>query len=349
MTLTEYLESVPGLRSVDRTVAAQAVDPNDNGILKYPAFFPLTQVNTTKVGDITIGNYRPVASRREWNAPGRLIPLRTPDVRDINILPIESYFTIAEEEMQKLEETSNGNESIIMENVGISVESRTDGLAEANWRRVELDAMRVWANGELVQDDPQTGRTVTTDFAFGSDRQQAAGTGWTSVTAYDNLLAWLLDGVPVLGRIEGVQLSSSKYALIKASAPTTTGIMRTREYIENLISDELGNQFRFVQNDDTLETFTDGGLITTPEVVWPVNILAAIPAGGQVGITAQAPVARAGQLKREFGDAGIDRNGVAIYYTSLNEGKGAKVSAQLNVMAIPNKGKIWTIDALTPA
>lgn len=348
MNLTEYLESVPGLRSIDRTVSAQIVSPNDNGVLRYATFFPVTPVPTTKVGDITIGTYRPVASRREWNGPGRLIPVKTPDVRDIEILPVESYFTVAEKEMQVLEEQTGGNESLIKDRIGVSIESRTDGLAEADYRRVELDAMRLWANGVLVQDDPQTGNTVETDFGFGSDRQQTAGTAWTTSTAYDNLVAWLKDGVSSIGRIEGVMLSGSLYARIKTSAPTTTGLLVTRAYIETLIADELGNQFAFVQNDDTLDPFDDGGTATTNEVVWPVTKLAAIPAGGNVGITAAAPVIRASQLSRDFPQAGIDRNGVAVYYTSLNEGKGAKVSAQVNMMAIPNKGRIWTIDAGTP-
>lgn len=353
--LVEYLESVPGLRSVNRTVSAQVVSPDDNGVLKYPTFFPITNVETTKIGDITIGQYRPMASRREWNANGRLIPLKTPDVRDIDIIPVEAYFTLGEKEMQVLEEQTGGNQDLVKQRIGVSIDSRTDALAEAVYRRVEWDAMRLWATGKVVQDNPQssgnvdTKQNVETDFAFGSDRQQTAGTAWTSSTAYDNLVSWLKDGVAAMGRIEGVRLSGAEYALIKASTPATTGLMKTREYIQNLIADELGNQFVFVQADDTMDPFDDGGTSTTTEVIWPVRKIAAIPAGGVVGITAKAPVLRAGQLSREFGDAGVDRNGVVIYYTSLNEGKGVKVSAQANIMAIPNKGKIWTIDAGTPA
>jgi hypothetical protein len=196
----------------------------------------------------------------------------------------------------------------------------------------------------LVQDDPQTGRAVETDFQFGSDRQQAAGTTWSDSNAYDNLLDWLKDGVAAVGRIEGVVLSGSVFAMVKKSGPTVNGKTLKRSELEDEIADELGNQFRFVQNDDTLDPFVDGGTKTTNELIWPVRKVAAIPAGGRIGIAAKAPVVRSGQLSRSFPEARIERNGMAVYYTSLNEGKGAKVSAQINLMAIPNKGKIWTID-----
>src|SRR5688572_17462473 len=103
MNVVQYLNETEGLREVDRTVSAQAVSPNDNGVLKYTTFFPIQNVDTTEIEDIIIGTYRPTASRREWNGPGRLIPVKTPDIRNVNIIPVESYFTVGEQEMQKLE------------------------------------------------------------------------------------------------------------------------------------------------------------------------------------------------------------------------------------------------------
>jgi len=343
MNLIQYLESIPGLRPVARTVSAQMVSPNDNGLLRYPVFFPVENVESTKIGEITIGTYRPVASRRAWNAPGRLIPIKTPDVRDIDMLPIEAHFTVGEQEIQLLEERTDGDDAAILRRMGATVESRTDGLTEAVYRRVEYDGFQLWSNGKLVQENPQTGDTVETDFNFGSDRQQdSSGTPWSSSTFYDNMVAWLKDGVGAIGPIEGVMLSSAKFTLAKASGPTVNGKTLKRSELEDEISDELGRQFSFVQNDDTLDLFVDGGTATVNTLVWPTNKIAAIPAGGRVGITAKAPVARAGQLSRQFPNAGLDRRGVAVYYLELNEGKGAKIVAQVNMMSIPNKGKVWT-------
>lgn len=348
MNIEQYLNSIPGLSSVNRTISAQTVNPNDNGTLRYADFFPLASVPTVKVGDITVGRYRPVASRREWNAPGRLIPVKTPSVRDVEIIPIEPYFVIGEKEMQTLEEQSGGNDSVILARIGEGFAERTDQLAAAIYNRVEMDAMGLWANGVLVQDDPQTGKTFSTDFAFGSDRQQTANPAWTSSTAYAEFLAWLKDGVNAVGRIGGVMLSPAKFALIRASVPLTTGVVASRQYLTDRIIDEIGNDFVFIENSDTLDPFDDGGTATTNTLVWPVNKLAAVPVNGSIGITAKAPVVRAAQLARSNADAGIDRNGVVVFYESLNEGKGLKVSAQANIMSIPNKGQIWTIDVGTP-
>ncbi len=343
MDLVSYLNSVEGLRAVDRTISAQLVTPNDAGNLVYPTFFPPLDVPSVKLGEIVIGNFRPVASRREWNGPGRLIPVRTPGTRDIEIIPVESYFTLGEREIQTLVEQTDNNEALILGSMGADFPSRTDGLAEADERRIEADALTVWATGSLTQDDPQTGRTYVTDFKYAAGRMQTAGTAWTNVTAYANFMAWLADCPFPAG---GVYLRQATYNAIEAGAPNLlNGYRPTMRDIQQRITDTRGLPFRFVVEEGTLDFPVDGGIDFASTKKWAANRLAAIPVDGRVGRTAFAPVVRAAEFQRTFPDAGVKRNRVTVYYNSLNEGKGAKVSAQVNALSVPAEGTLWTMNA----
>lgn len=345
MDLVSYLNSVRGLRAVDRTVSAQAVAPQDAGNLLWPAFFPRQDVRSVKIGEIVIGTFRPVASRREWNGPGRAIPVRTPNVTDLEIIPVESYFTLGEKEEQELIEATDNDENLMLRRMGADLPSRTDGLAEADLRRIELDAMTLWTTGSVLQDDPQTGRTYSTDFQFTAGLQQTAGTPWNNSTAYANFMSWLADGDARFS-IGGVALRTATYNAIEAGAPNLlNGYRPTRRDIEQRITDVLGRAFTFLTVEDTLDVPADGGLNFVNTKKWGVGRIAAIPADGRVGRTCFAPVARAAELSRNFPQARIDTRGVAIFYTPLNEGKGAKVSGQVNALSIPAEDRLWTMNA----
>lgn len=343
MDLVSYLESVSGLRSIDRTVSAQLVTPNDAGNLLYPTFFPRQDVGSVKIGEINIGNFRPTASRREWNGPGRLIPVRTPNTRDLEIIPVESYFTLGEKEMQTLVEQTDNEERLILQRMGADLPSRTDGLAQADERRIEMDALTLWQTGSIVQDDPQTGLTYLTSFGYDPGRIQTAGTAWNTSTAYANFVAWLAEGDAQFP-IGGVALRQSTYNAIEAGAPNLlNGYRPTRRDVQARLSDVLGRPFAFLTIEDTLDIASDGGIDFVKTKKWQTGKIAAIPADGNVGRTAFAPNIRAAELDRNFRGAKINRNSVAIYYTSLNEGKGAKVSAQVNALSIPAESNLWTI------
>jgi hypothetical protein len=220
MDVLSYIESVNSLAAPALTVRAQAISPNDNGQLIYDIFFPRQNVKSVKLRDITIRNFRPAADRREWNARGRLIPIQTPDKRDLKIIPVEAYSKIDEEEMQELFENTDGEKALIQRRIGASIPERVDNLTKANYRRVELDAMSVWSRGYVDQVDPQTGRTFRTSFQIAAGRLQTALSAWNSTNAYDNLLAWVRDGISEMGPIEGVALRQATQNVIQASAPT---------------------------------------------------------------------------------------------------------------------------------
>jgi hypothetical protein len=146
-----WTQTIDNLTAAALTVRAQTISPNDNGRLKWDIFFPIRPVDSVDLEDVTTLDYRPTADRREWNQRGRLVPIKTPDRRKVSIVPIESYYTWGEYELQKLNERAVGNEAIIAQIMQSTVPGRVDALTAANWRRLEVDTFNAWALGTIVQ------------------------------------------------------------------------------------------------------------------------------------------------------------------------------------------------------
>src|ERR1051326_3458641 len=98
--------------------------------------------------------------------------------------PRGPYDKINELEMQTLMEGAFGNNQIVQEQIGVRIPDRTDRLAMACYRRLELDSMQAWATGTIVQRNPQNAsQTFTASFGFSSSRLQTAGTAWNAATS----------------------------------------------------------------------------------------------------------------------------------------------------------------------
>jgi hypothetical protein len=329
------------------TVVAQTISPNNQGQLKWDIFFPRRNVNSVDLHEVSTVDFRPASDRREWNSPGRLIPDKTPDLRDLSIVPVESYFKWAEYEMQKLAERSGNN--ILAQIDGATVAGKVAQMVEANYRRIELDAFNAWANGEVIAKNPQTGTTFTTSFAFDVSRLQTAGTAWDDpgVNAYDELIAFMEDAIDAVGPIRGILTRMNVIRAIQADAPDLIGgVSMTRAQLQERISDDLGFAFTFVPFEDTVDVFTDGGTATSAVNVWPAGHLAVIPAGTQVGSTAFAPVLRAMEIARALPGAGIDQRGMTVYYDEAMAGKELRIEVQCNPFPIPNEQRVFVIDTL---
>lgn len=325
------------------TVVAQTISPNDQGRLKWDIFFPRQDVDSVDIKEVTTLDFRPVSDRREWNSPGRLIPDKTPDFRDLSIVPVEGYYKWAEYEMQKIAERAGVNEAAVNQIIGRSIPGKVAQIVEANYRRIEVDAFKAWATGQVVAMNPQTGTTYTTDFDFDTARLTTAGTAWDDPgeNAYDLLISFLEGAEDLIGGIRGVVLRTALLRAIQADAPDLIGGVRmTRAQLADRVSDDLGAPFQFFLFDDTVETFTDGGLATTSTNVWPAGYIAAVPASGTVGRTVFAPVRRAMELARALPAAGIDTRGMTAYYDEANTGKELKVEVQCNPFTIPNEQKV---------
>jgi hypothetical protein len=342
-----WTQEIEELSPAALTVRAQTISPNDDGMLKWDMFFPRQNVDSVDLDDVTTIDYRAAADRREWNQRGRLIPIKTPDRRKVSIVPIESYYTWGEYEMQKLRERTMGNDAVLQQIMQSTVPGRVDALTRANYRRLELDTFQAWALGTITQKNPQTGETYSASFGFDSSRYQTAGTAWNNgaVDAYDLLVGWLEDAINAVGAIEGVVLPLNVLKEIQNDAPTLVGgVAMTRAQLAQRVSDDIGSNFTFYPMEDTIDVFDDGGTATTRTKVWARQRVAVVPAGARVGYTAFAPVTRAMDIARQVPAARVDVNGMTVFYEEMNNGRELTLEVQGNQMPVPDEQKLFVIN-----
>jgi hypothetical protein len=337
-----WTQTIDELSPAALTVRAQAISPNDDGRLKWDIFFPRQNVESVDLEDVTT---RPASDRREWNQRGRLIPVKTPALRKVSIVPIEGNYLWGEYELQKLNERSIGNAAIIAQIMQSTVPARIDAISQANYRRLELDAFEAWALGTLTQRNTQNAsETYQASFAFDAARYQTAITPWNdaSLNAYDELLDWLDDAINAVGPIKGIVCRRNFIKEVLADAPDLAGgAQMTLVQLEQRIQDDLGSEFRFYPIEDTVEVFTDGGTATTSTKVWAAQRIAAVPAGTVVGKSAFAPVVRAMDIARALPQAKLDTNGQTAFYEEHNNGRELSVEVQMNAAPIPDEQKMF--------
>lgn len=331
------------------TVRAQAVPVNDNGMLKWNLYFPRQDVDSIELAHIITLDRRVAADRRDWNAPGRFIPLETPSHGEIEMVPIESYDRIGEREMQKLAERTNGNDALIQQILAASIPRRSENLAAADYRRLELDVFGAWANGTIIVRNPQdASKTYTVSYGIDSSRYQTAGTAWNdgSLNAYNEFVAWVKDARDAVGEVEGAMMRQATYDAILADAPELpNGVLMTASNLDERLRQDLRGEFRIEINESSLDVFDDGGTAKTRTKVWPAEKVAIIPAGREVGYSGFAPVVRAQQIASEVPMAQIDVNGVTVFYFEENHGKELVIEAQLNAFPVPDDQRVFVIDA----
>lgn len=346
-----WLAAEEDLSPAALTLRAQTISPNDDGSLLWDGFMPRVDVDSTKVADITSLDVRVVADRREWNQRGRNIPLETPDTREIEFVPIESNFKLEESEMNKIMNEVRGNQDLFRQIIGARIPTRTDGLALANVRRLEMDTFEAWALGQVTQKNPQTGGTYVLDFGFDAARYQTAGTAWNDVgvNAYEEFKAWLEDAVDYVGPIRGAAMRRATARAIQADAPNPmpglSDLTPTMSQVEERLSDELSMPFRFYILENSLDVFDDGGTAKTRTKVWAAQRVAVVPDGIRVGNAAFAPVLRAYDISQATPQAGIDLRGQTVYHDIANGGRELAVECQLNAFPVPDEQKLFVIDA----
>ena len=334
------------------TVVAQTVDPTDDGSLLWDSFFPRQDVDSVKFSEMTDVDFRPAADRREWNMRGRNVPLVTPATKELEMVPIESYFGYDERAMQHLTERTLGNEALFQQIVGNQIPQRTEGLAQANWRRIELEAFEAWSQGTVTAMNPQKGTTQAMSFGFAAGRYQTAGTAWDdiSLNAYDELITWLEASIEFIGSFQGVALRLALLRELQRDAPnkfipdSTLGLRVTKGQLEAQLSDDLGVPFQFYVIENMIDVFDDAGISYTRTKIWPAGVVAAVPVGERVGTTKFAQVARAVEMSRLVPQAKIDVRGVTVYHEAANGGRQLTVEAQLNAMSVPNEQNTWVMD-----
>lgn len=352
--MTQYETLLQLLSPGALTVRAQTVSPNDDGKLLWDVFFPRKDVDSIDLDDVYATDFRPVSDRREWNARGRHIPVKTPAMKSVSIVPIEGYARIAEKEMQKLGERADGNRDQLLKLIGARIPDRVKAIALANFRRLELDAFEAWAKGTVTQRNPQNAsQTYAASLNISATRITTAGTAWNDagVNAWTLLLAWLADGQNAIGDISGVMMRQATYNAIKADAPTGVGgVVYSRAELEMKIQDELGSAFKFFINERSVDLFNDGGDATTSTKVFPSQRIVAIPAGNTVGDACFAPIVRADELDGITDDSGIQPGDVdprlnKVFRETSAAGRFANYEVQMNGLCVPTENKVWAINA----
>lgn len=342
MASLNWIATADRLQPTLLTVQAQALPPNDQGRLLWDTFFTRENVDSVDLESLTTLDYRPTASRREWNAPGRRVPIVTPTTRKLSMIPIEANFAIDEKEMQRLAERADGNEARLQEAISARIPARIDMIAMSCWRRLEVDAFQAWGNGQIVQRNPENAaQTFTASFGFPAARYTTAGTAWDDpgVNAYDLFTAWVTAAEDLVGPIEGAVLRQMIFDAILADAPDLpNGVLMTRSQLEDRVSQDTGRSFQFFIVENSVDVFDDGGTAYTRTKVWPAGKIAAVPQGMKIGQVAFAPVLRAWEIAAEAGpDVSIDVNGVTVYPDIQNSGKRVQFDAQLNALPVPNE------------
>lgn len=330
------------------TVRAQNLPPLEEDRLIHDIFFPRRNVDSMKLTDLITTVTRYVADRREWNTRGRLIPITTPTRAQLEFMPIESYFTIEEREINELLARTQGNQAQIRNLLGVNITDRTDGLVRANQRRMEFDALRAWALGTVTVMNPQTGASYVASLGHDVGRHQTAVTAWDDPgqNAWNNFISWITEANDTIpGGVRGVVLRQNSYNVIQADAPQ--GLLSralSRAEFESLLAQQLGFAISFVVLENWLDEFDDAGVSTVRRRVWEPGVIAAIPSRTSVGYSAYAPVVRAYELSGMHPDAKIDRNGMAVYSEISNNGRMFTRECQVNAFPVPEEQYIYTID-----
>jgi hypothetical protein len=340
-----WLSAFENLQPAALTLAAQL----NAGILieslRYPVLMPRRDVDSIKINDITTRDFQPVADRREWNARSRPIPPATVGTKSVEMVPIEARFKYDERQMQLLAESTLGNADLIAQQIQIRIPDRSNALADADYRRLELDVFEAWTRGQVTVRNPETGESYVASFGFAAGRIQTALTPWSdpSIDALTEFISWYIDGLTSVGPGLGVMLSRARFNEIAASRPEINGQLLPISQLEDYIRQQTLSDFRFFIEDRQLDVFVDGGLSTAKARVMPVDRIAFIPATGEVGYSAFAPVARAMEIDAEVPEAGVDIRGVTVYHEQSNNGRELELEAQLNAMPIPNEDDVWVM------
>lgn len=348
--MANWIELVKALQPAALTVRAQAVPFNDDGTLLWEVFAPRVDVDSVELSEITTTDPRFVSDRRDWNAPGRLIPIATPAIKQYSMIPIEGYYIWDEYQLQFLDNRSFGNQQLVQQQIMADVPGHTENIARANSRRIEVDFFTAWHTGTITVRDPQDAtNSYAVSLGFDAARYTTAATAWNdgSINAYNAFLTWLRSTQTLIGGVQGAMMRQATLNAILADAPDLPGgAAMTEAGLEARIAADLRvGTFTIVVNERTVNVFTDGGTATTATNVWAAQRVAAIPTGLVVGRTAFAPVKRARDVARQVPTARIDVRGQAAYMISENDDKALKLNVQVNALSIPDESKMAVINA----
>jgi hypothetical protein len=346
MATQTWMDTVEELSNEALTVEAQTAPLPQKETFLGQAMMPPQDVDSVKVDDVTVRAIRATTGRREWNTPGFLIEKAVPDEFKMTILPIEGRDHINELEYQLLNEKRVGaNRQKLQDLLRVTIPARVRDLAVANRRTVEQDIYNAAFDGVVRQANPNNlQEEVVVQFPWRGERIQQALTPWNdvSVNAYNELIAFVKEGLEELGAIDGLMLRGPLFEAIRADGPTVGAgnkKMNLKE-LEAEITGEIGQDFKFIINRAWIEP---RGVKT---FLLPIQKAVLIPAGGQFGRVLRAPVVRSIDANEAIGAGAngepiVDVRGQGAYRESQQNGKLTTIEVQLNAVPRPDQKLIW--------
>ena len=345
------LEGGPLTQSAITTVREQArlnnLDVDTFSV--WQQFFPPVSVNSIKINEMRVPDNRFVADRREFDADGRKIPVRTPTRVDMEMIPISTYFDYGERDLQLLGESRGADIDRVIQEIGVEIPARVTAHVDAVMRRVEMDTHQVWQTGEIMVRNPDTGSASTVSFEFDAQRYVTDDFSGGN-NAYDKLLNHIrIAQRRVQGGVAGALMTQAIRDKVLQDAPTDiNGNQIGLQGVQELIQREVSQDFQLIVADySTAEVFdgqNESG--TTNRPYYTDGRLTFLPRGGQVGRMAGAPIIRAAQLNSvdTGGQTQVDIRNVAVFYQVQESGKYMKVETQLNWLPVPFEEFVYVVD-----
>ena len=346
--LQDSVLASPQLTVLSQAIGVDEVDPAGN--FMFPQFFPFRDASSIDIEQLFTLDYRPVATRRAWDAHGKEIPMKHPQLRGLTMVPLEARHGIGEEKLHRMTEMAQGNQAILNREIMATVPGIVAMLTESVYRAAELEAAEAWAKGTITAKNPTSGATATTSLGFSGSRVQTAVTAWddAGVNAYSLFIAWLRSARSTMGNVGGVVTSTLVWDAIRADAPNVfdyggNGVLIGAEQLDRQVAaDSRIPGFRFVLNDTEVDVFADGGAAHTRTRVWDESYIAAIPASGMVGMTYRASVVKAYDYLAS--QPTIDVRGTVVTNNSENKGKYSDLQCQANWLPVPDENNVFSID-----
>lgn len=346
--MNELFQLLKGVNEIDATtltVREQARLQDNLPDLRWDVFFPRTNADSIRIAELRTLDLRPVADRRPWNGRGRYIPIETPNLALIEMLPIEAYSNYDEYTMQRLLQQNGQDIELMLRAAAVRIPERSDVLADAAYRRVEVDAFEGWRTGTILARDPESEQAITLSLGFDAARY-VTPTAWTTTTAYEEFLAHAFEATNFFGSVRGAILRRSTLNAIQESAPVgTSGYRPTIADLQQRITDELGTEFAFRVEERTQQVFTTSGNTRVQTKVWNGTEVGFIPGNIQIGQTHFAPVVRAQMMALELPQSYVDVRGVTLFYVESNDSKSLTLEAQLNALPLPVEDNVYVVSA----
>jgi hypothetical protein len=319
--IISQLDALNGPALTIRAQALSELDPPDVE-LTWRGIAPRRDVDSVFLGEIFEVDHRPVAERREWDARGKFIPVKSPRILQWSMLPISSYFHLSEYEMQRMLEQHRDNQERFLLAARARVTDRADTHAIAANLRVEVDFYNAWLNNQVDVMNPTDGSRRTVAINLNGARYPTED--WLNNNAWEAFVNAAKDARNLVGPLAGCVMRTATLEKIQQDAPQPLAVRLTMTELEQRIQQELGTGFTIREDERTVDIFDDTGVSTTRTNIFTAQKVAFVPRSNnsQIGWTYFTPNVLAMDLDPNIPDNTFDLRGARINPIPVNDSKG---------------------------